>query len=151
MSRMLKKAGELSGGTNNPVSTDMMEIYQMLNRQARGGIETQHMGSDYYAYWGSGYKPLGRIPGGGGLADGYWHLQNRKIFIDAVEIPATASVRERARAPFTYAQRILHEVFHVAATNDLYTHEIMDQSARALYSVDFDTAIRKHCIPPDMW
>jgi hypothetical protein len=44
MARLLAKAGELSNGKNDPISTDIMQIYSMLNRHARGGIELNHVG-----------------------------------------------------------------------------------------------------------
>jgi hypothetical protein len=52
------------------MSTDIMEIYSRLNRQVRGGIELNHVGADYYAYWSKGYQLLPGVPGGGGVADG---------------------------------------------------------------------------------
>ena len=145
LARLLTKAGELSN--NAPVSTDLMDIYGMLNRQSRGGIQLNHEGP-YYAYWGNGYQDRGQIEGGGGLADGYWGLQNRKIWIHQQEIPAAASARDHAQVPFRYAERVLHEFFHVAGKTDLYSHETMRDAALALEGLHFDSAIRKHCIPP---
>lgn len=145
LARLLTKAGELS--KNAPVSTDLMDIYEMLNRQARGGIQLNHEGP-YYAYWGNGYQDRGQIAGGGGLADGYWGLQNRKIWIHQQEIPAAASARDRAQSPSRYAERVLHEFFHVAGKTELYSHDTMRDAALALEGLHFDEAIRKHCIPP---
>lgn len=150
LARLLAKAGELSNGKNDPISTDMMQIYSLLNRQARGGIELNHVGP-YYNYWGKGYEQLPPVAGGGGLADGYWQQQNRKVFINQIERPARTSALNVARVPYEYAHRILHEFFHVAGTNSLYYHDIMDASARALGSRDADAAIREHCIPREMW
>ena len=108
-----------------------MEIYSLLNRQARGGIELNHVGP-YYSYWGKGYEQLPAVAGGGGLADGYWQQENRKVFINQIEIPARTSALNVARVTYEYAHRILHEFFHVAGSNSLYYHDIMDASARAL-------------------
>jgi len=94
---------------------------------------------------------LSAIPGGGGLADGYWQQHNRKVFIDQISLPARTTALEIARVPSHYALRILHEFFHVAGSNSTYNHAIMDASARALGSSDADAAIREHCIPRKFW
>jgi len=150
MARLIGKAGELSKGKNDPISTDMMQIYSLLNRQSRGGIELNHDGP-YYNYWSKGYQELPPVAGGGGLADGTWQQQNRKVFINQIELPSRTSALNVARAPYEYAHRILHEFTHVAGANDFYSHDIMDASARALGSRDADMAIREHCIPRQMW
>ncbi len=151
MTRLLAKAGQVSDGKNDPISTDIMQIYSLLNRQARGGIELNHKGA-YYNYWSKGYEQLPLVSGGGGLADGYWQQQNRKVFINQIEIPARTSALNVARVPYHYAERVLHEFFHVAGTKSLYAHELMDASAKALgVSESADAAIRQHCIPREYW
>ena len=149
MERLLQKAAQLSEEPNEPIATDMMKIYSMLNRQARGGIESNHVGP-YYNYWFK-YQQLSPVAGGGGLADGYWQQHNRKVFIDQIDLPARTTALEIARVPYRYALRILHEFFHVAGSNSTYDHDIMNASARALGSRDANAAIREHCIPTKFW
>ena len=148
LARVITEMGKRSGGRNDPISTDLMKVYALLNRQARGGIELNHTESTYYGYWGKGYKQLDAIAGGGGLSDGYWQLQNRKSWIHMMELRADAPMRDRLQVPFRYAERIVHELVHVAGQNDLYSHKIMDESALALEGLHFDAAVSKFCIPP---
>jgi hypothetical protein len=148
MSQLIMKAGELLDGKNDPISTDVMKLYAMVNRQSRGGFRLNHFGPSY-GYLFKGYEKLGDVAGGGGASWGAWGASNVTIWIDEQQVVDTPlSV---AKAPFEYAHRLLHELFHVAGTNRTYTEETMEASAMALEGVSVTAAIRKHCIPPERW
>ena len=149
MSKMIAKAGELSGGKNDPVSTDIMTLYAMVNRQARGGFQLNHEGP-FNAYSDKGYKPTDDLAGGGGATWGYWRTSNITIWIEQHQPPVNVSAKERARGPFRYGQTALHELFHSAGKNDTYSHPIMEASAGFFEpGLTFDRALKKHCIPPE--
>jgi hypothetical protein len=151
MADVIAKAGELSGGKNDPVSNDIMTLYAMVNRQARGGFRLNHNGPAFG--YTNGYQLLEEVAGGGGATWGLWGQENITIWINEQEIPVNTTATNRARVPFIYAHRAFHELFHAAGSNGYYGHDIMNASARALDPnvADFDAAFRKHCIPSDMW
>ena len=151
MSKVIAKAGELSGGKNDPVSTDIMTLYGMVNRQARGGFRLNHEGPAY-AYSLHGYERLENVAGGAGVAWGLWGQSNITVWINQQSIPVDTTAKNRARVPFKYAETALHELFHIAGKNGYYGHEIMDASARFFEpGLSFEQAMKKHCIPSENW
>jgi hypothetical protein len=153
MSDVIAKASDLSGGKNEAVSTDVMTLYSMVNRQARGGFRLNHNGPAYG--YDHVYRQLEKVSGGGGLAWGHWRNNNITIWLNEQEIPANTNTTPTARAqvPYTYAKRALHELVHVAGTTGLYSHDLMDKAARDIDSnptAEFDTILKKHCFPSEM-
>ena len=123
-----------------------MTLYNLMNRQARGGFHLNHKGH-LYAYQRNGYETLDDIAGGGGAAWGMWQTDNRTIWLEVQEIPVNASAKTLEQVPYIYAERALHELFHVASTGTTYTHEIMEKSAWASDNHSLTQAIRRHCMP----
>jgi hypothetical protein len=150
MSRLISKAGELSAEANDPISTDVMKLYAMVNRQSRGGFHLNHSGP-LYGYF-KGYEKLEQVAGGGGASWGNWRANNVTIWIPEQEIFANAASQTFAAVPFEYAQRSLHELFHVAGKNRTYKEQEMEKAAGFLEpGLSLTQAIRKHCIPREFW
>jgi hypothetical protein len=151
MSQLISKAGELLDGKNDPVSTDIMTLYGMVNGQARGGFRLNHDGP-LYGYLFNGLERLTQIAAGGGASWGDWGASNVTIWINEQNKAENASAREIARTPFEYAQRSLEELVHVAGKNRTYRESEIVAAADALEpGLTFIQAIKKHCIPREMW
>ncbi len=151
MSQLISETAGLSEGKNDPVSTDIITLYGTVNRQARGGFRLNHEG-DLYGYGFRGLEKLEQIAAGGGASWGNWGASNVTIWINEQKKAENASAREIARTPFEYAQRSLEELVHVAGKNRTYTESEINSAANALEpGLNFIQAIKKHCIPRQMW
>ena len=151
LAKLIKKASELSKGQSNAVSTDIMTLYHMINRQPRGGFRHNHDGKDYYGYTGGGYRKLPPVSGGGGAAWGNWRDGNVTIWITGGGGYSDSPPLTFDRIPFEYALRAIHEIFHKAGENG-YGHDIMNLAANELETgLSFNNAVIKHCIPRNMW
>ena len=148
--RLIAKTGEILKGENNPVSTDIMTLYGMVNRQPRGGFHLNQSGPAYgYSY--NGYVNVGGLSSNKGFAWGGWGSGNRTIWIYEQELPAKTTPLNIAQVPYQYALSAIEELWHVAAKGETYRHEKMNDAANALEpGLSFNDAIKKHCIPREI-
>lgn len=101
---------------------------------------------------GKGLEKLQQIGGGGGASWGSWAASNITIWIYEQKKAENANARDIARTPFEYAQRSLEELVHVAGQNRTYRESELNDAAGALEpGLNFVQAVRKHCIPREMW
>ena len=139
VARLIEKAAELSGGKNDAISTDVMTLYRMINRQARGG---------FFLNQAAVFE--GKLVSA--IAEGNILTGNAKITINSKggyrDNPASIS-----RLPYDYGMAGIHEIVHLAGKNTTYSEELLQRAADALEpnaKKDFEWGLRNHCLPPHL-
>lgn len=139
IARLIEKAAELSGGKNDAISTDVMTLYRMINRQGRGGFFLNQAA----VFEGKSVSAT---------AEGNILTGNAKITINSKggyrDNPASIS-----RLPYDYGIAGIHEIVHLAGKNTTYSEELLQRAADALEpnaKKDFEWGLRNHCLPPHL-
>lgn len=140
VAKIINKAAELSDGKNDAISTDVMALYQMINRQSRGGFFLNQP-----AIW-KGKRVSGTAQGNIPSGDAKVTIDSGGGFSDRPD--------GYLRLPADYGIAGIHEIIHLAGKNTTYTEELLSEAVRALepdkYSkgVWWEWGLRNHCLPP---
>jgi hypothetical protein len=139
VAKLINKAAELSGGKNDAISTDVMALYRMMHRQARGGIFLNQPA----IFEGKSVSAT---------AEGNILAGNARITINSKggyrDNPASIS-----RLPPDYGLAGIHEIVHLAGKNTTYSEGLLQRAADALEpnaKKDFEWGLRNHCLPPHL-
>lgn len=151
LTKLLDKASEQSNGKNKAKATDMMTLYTKINNQLHGGFELDYpLENPHYGYFHGRYIVLGGL-NGSGAEWGSWDEGSVTVWIHrkgAVKNENYAKSLERL--PYDYTETAIHEIFHGAGENGSYSHQAMDNAAGVFEpGMNFDQAMKKHCIPPN--
>ncbi|HEX8140052.1 MAG TPA: hypothetical protein VF544_20995 [Pyrinomonadaceae bacterium] len=117
VAQLINTAAELSGGKNDAISTDVMTLYNMINRQPRGGFFLNQP-----AIWEG--KPVSATAEGILQGNARVTINSKGGFRDD---PASIS-----RLPSDYGIAGIQEIIHLAGKNTLYSEELLLRAANAL-------------------
>ena len=146
---LIKKAGELSNGTNDPVETDIMKLYDLVKSQPHGGINVDLIpASPLYGYHNGKWTLLAKVSGGGGASWGSITGGNAILWIYQKGAYSDGLSYSQKYLPMSYGESGIHELIHLAGKNGGYGEAILNLAARELkVGASFEDALRNHCVP----
>jgi hypothetical protein len=149
VAKLINKAGDLSGRANPVKNTNIMELFEEIKAQPKGGILFQPPSAPHPHY------PNIQMPaGGGGWAWGVYGQGNATINVSRQGYYSNRPYAA-ARIPYAYGLNGLHEVIHLSGKNGSYNDALLTQAANALEpdagigkgDQAWGVALKKHCIP----
>ncbi|MFL6208705.1 MAG: S8 family serine peptidase [Pyrinomonadaceae bacterium] len=134
--------------------TSVMDLFNMMTSQTGGGglyVDIPQARMNEYLP-AEATKNLPPVSGGGGLSWIFGNYQRiTTVFLKGVPADSSRySIRyNTARQPYDYVVTTIHELAHQASRDraSLYTHEQMNQGAKALGAESFDEYVKQHCMP----
>ena len=142
IAKLINKAAELSEGKNDAISTDIMTLYKLVNRQARGGFFLNQK-----VLW-QGKPVSGTVSGNLLEGTGKVMLASKSGYRDN---PLSIS-----RLPSDNGIAAIHEIIHLAGKNTYYGEELLSKAAQALEpdriseGTWWEWGLRNHCLPPEL-